>query len=178
MNGFDLREGLFRELPRLEQEKLGVADHRGECVVDAVLHVRHVAAQGGVVFVARGVALRLASQAQSLRPAQGFAGNEQKRLCPIFAQRDVHEPWIFAAQLPHLAGIGRHAENHSGGRLEGAQDIGELAVAQRADHDQVMREHIVIFPEVAAQHGDSWRLPFGAPARGQQPRKFCFVGED
>jgi hypothetical protein len=90
----------------------------------------------------------------------------------------VHQLGITGAQLAELAGIRRGAEDKGRSGLKRAKDVGELAFAQGADDNEVVRRNLVILPEVAAEDSNSGRLPFGLPASGQQPGKFCFVGKD
>jgi hypothetical protein len=56
------------------------------------------------------------------------------------------------------------------------QDFREFAVAKRPHYDEVVRHSLVISPKVAAQHGDSRRMLFCLPARGQQSCKIGFIG--
>src|SRR5690349_6596740 len=80
--------------------------------------------------------------------------------------------------MAQFAGLCGSAKDKSFGRLEGTQDFREFAVAQRPDDHEVVRERLVISPQLAAQHGNSGRMFLRLPARGQQPCKICFVGQD
>src|SRR5713101_3155531 len=77
VNGLDLRERLLGKLAGLEEQEFGVTDHGGKRVVNAVLHVRHVTAEGGVLLVAGGFAFGLTRKAQGFGAAKGFAGDEK-----------------------------------------------------------------------------------------------------
>ncbi len=86
----------------------------------------------------------------------------------------MHEARIAGAQLREFAGVRRGAEDHGAGGSQRLQDIGELAVAQRADDDEIVRELFVFFPEIAAKHGDSGSLAFGLPTGGQRAARIRF----
>jgi hypothetical protein len=85
---------------------------------------------------------------------------------------------VFAAKMVELARVCGRAQDQSFGRFERTQDLGEFAIAQRPDHDEIVRQRFVLFPELAAQHGNSWRLFFRLPAGGQQACKIHFIGQD
>ena len=178
MDGFDLREGLLRKLAGLEEKEFGVAQHGGQGVVDVVLHVDHVAAESGVVLVARGLVLSGAGEAQGFGAAEGFSGDEQKRLGPVFAQGNVHEAGIARAQLGELAGICRSAEDYGAGGVDGPENLRDFDIAQWADHDEVVRSVFVFFPKIAGKDGDGRGLPLGLPTGGEEPGELGFISED
>ena len=114
------------------------------------------------MFVAGGIAFRLAGETECFCAAKRFSSDEEKSLGPVFTQGDVYEARIFCAQLSEFARVGRCTENYGGRGFEGPQDVREFAVAQWADHNQVVLADVVVPPEIAAKNGDARRLPFGS----------------
>ena len=121
---------------------------------------------------------RLPCHSQGFRPAQRFSRNQQKRLRPIFAQRDVHQPRIFCAQWAELARICRRTENYSRCRIDGPENACESSFTNRADDDQVVRRRLLSAPQITVEDGNAGSLPFGLPASRQQLCKFGFIAED
>src|SRR5262249_44155510 len=82
------------------------------------------------------------------------------------------------AQAAEIARISGRTQNYGVRSLERANDRREFAVAHRTDDDEVMRNAFVFAPQRAAKNGDRRSMPFRLPARGEQPRKLSFVGQN
>src|SRR5712691_10129283 len=109
---------------------------------------------------------------------KAFARDQQKRLRPIFAKWDMHQPWILGTQLPEFLGIRRYAQYYRGCRLERPQHTGDFSIAHGSHHHQVVSRRILFTPRIAIEDSNVRGLAFGLPASRQQPGKFGFIGED
>jgi len=62
--------------------------------------------------------------------------------------------------------------------MKGAQDCGELVLANTAQHHQVECFATLSFPKAAVQDGDRGRVAFSGPAGTEQAGELRIVGKD
>jgi hypothetical protein len=179
-NGFNLRAGLGGKAARLQQQQIGIAQHRGQGVVQIVAHLQHVAAK-------RGVALKVAQDLFGGAGA-GFGGGERCtaslaariRVSSQFSRRPQNrDPRpAFSDQLRGVASILADAENRLSGGVQRLQHHGKKIAAQLSDDRHV--EHIdrKARPQLPAQQRESRNVALHLPARGDAPGEINVVGDD
>jgi hypothetical protein len=129
-------------------------------------------------FALRGPRFSLSHSAQRFGAAQRLACYEQKRLRPVFAQRNMHKSRMTAAQLSQFTRFDGRAQNYRTRGCKRLQNFGQLAFTQRSYNRQLMRYTFVLVPNIAGEYGNRGNLSLRAPTSSEKPREFGLIRDD
>src|ERR1700722_2196355 len=184
-DGFDLAARLRRKTAGFEQQEIGVAQHRGQRIVQAVAHFEHVTSEGGLA-VERGAGLLGGAGAGfGARAVHSFAGGENQSFDPgafagnffvIAAQDRDAGPAIAYALLGSRVLTG--TENRPRGGMQRLEHDRKQIAPEFIDDRDVEGIDDEARPQLTAQQGEGGHGALGLPARGHAAREVGIVGDD
>src|SRR5580698_557570 len=136
-DGFDLAARLRRKTAGFEQQEIGVAQHRGQRIVQAVAHFEHVTSEGGLA-VERGAGLLGGAGAGfGARAVHSFAGGENQSF----------DPGAFAGKFFVIAAQDRDAGPAFAYELLGSRVLTETENRPRGGMQRLEHDREQIAPE-------------------------------